>query len=111
MSNPTFNPLSDLEADFSNGPDVEPGRVADRRTAVAGSLEKAAQKVAASGDKVGNLAHTTADKLDATAKYVRDHSSKDMMGDLEDFARKHPGKSLAAVAVLGFLAGRAFRSR
>jgi hypothetical protein len=42
---------------------------------------------------------------------VRDHDSKDMMADLQEFARKHPGKSLLTVAVLGFLAGRALRIR
>jgi hypothetical protein len=45
MSDPNTDPLNDFEADFTNGPTAEPGRIVDskRRTAVAGNLEKAAE--------------------------------------------------------------------
>jgi ElaB/YqjD/DUF883 family membrane-anchored ribosome-binding protein len=113
MSDSHIDPLDEYEADFTDGPTGEPARIADsnRRTAVAGKLEKAAERVAAGGERAASLANTTADKLGETARYVRDHDSKDMMADLQDFARKHPGKSLITVAVLGFLAGRALRAR
>jgi hypothetical protein len=111
MSEPRTDPLNDLEDQFANGA-TEAARLADsRRAAVAGSLEKAAKKVHSGGDKVGELAHSTADKLEGTAKYMRENDAKDIMDDITAFAKKHPGGSLIAVAVLGFIAGRAMRSR
>ena len=120
MSDPTTPSLSDVELRFPNSGE-EPKRADDsKRAAVAASLDKAALKVQAGGEKVGNaalgagekvghLAQSAAEKLEATAQYVRDHDRKDMMSDVEAFAKKHPGKSLLAVALVGFLAGRAFR--
>ena len=113
MSDPNFDSIDEYEADFTDGPLAETTRQTDstRRASVAGNLERAAEKLAAGGERAASLANTTADKLGATAKYVRDHDSKDMMADLQEFARKHPGKSLLTVAVLGFIAGRALRMR
>ena len=56
------------------------------------------------------MAHTAADKLETTADYVREHDVRDMMGDVEQFVKSHPGQSLIAAAAVGFLVGRAFRS-
>ena len=62
------------------------------------------------GEKVSSLAHATADKLNTTAEYVRDHDVKSMVADIEQIVKKNPGASLLAAGVLGFLFGRAFRS-
>ena len=56
-----------------------------------------------------NLAHGTADRIGATADFLRDHDTKAMVGSVKEFVRKHPGKSLAVAAVVGFLAARALR--
>ena len=61
------------------------------------------------GETIANLAHSTADKLSSTADYVRGHDVKKMMADLEQMVKNNPGPSLLAAAVIGFLAGRAFR--
>ncbi|MGQ0765545.1 MAG: hypothetical protein ACT4OZ_07765 [Gemmatimonadota bacterium] len=113
MSDPMTDRLNDIDADFSNGSPDDAARLADttRRTTVAGGLEKAAQRVQAGGERVGNIAAVAADKLDATARYVRDHEPRDMWADLQTLTTKHPGKSLIAVAALGFIAGRALRMR
>ena len=55
------------------------------------------------------MAHTAADKLEATADYVREHDVKDMISDVERFVKDHPSQSLIAAAAVGFLVGRAFR--
>ena len=54
-------------------------------------------------------AHDAADKVEATAQYVRQHDVQDMMADLENLVRRHPGQSLIAAAAVGFLLGRAFK--
>lgn len=56
---------------------------------------------------VSRAASTTADKLQATADYIRRNDVRAMMGDVEDVARRHPGPALAVAAVAGFLVGRA----
>lgn len=77
------------------------------RVATADSLDSAAAGLNAGGDRVADLAHSTADSLRASAKYVRKHDSRDMVGDIESLVKAHPGKALLSAAVLGFLAGRA----
>ena len=47
-------------------------------------------------------------KLKDSADYVRIHDSKEMMFDIESFVKSHPGQSLIAAGIIGFLAGRAF---
>ena len=54
-------------------------------------------------------AEVTADKLQATAHYLRENDVRAMMDDVEDVVRQHPGPALAAAAVVGFLVGRALR--
>lgn len=61
------------------------------------------------GEKVSNLAHKTAEKLQGTADYVREHDTRAMVNDVERFVKEHPAQSLAAAAAVGFLVGRAFR--
>ncbi|MEP7345176.1 MAG: hypothetical protein ABI877_07910 [Gemmatimonadaceae bacterium] len=83
------------------------GKVASMLDGVASRLH---EKADAGSERVMDLGHGAADKVEATARYVREHDRREMMSDVEAFARKHPGKSLLAVAVVGFLAGRALRN-
>lgn len=84
-----------------------------RRASVANALDSVAsrlhEKADAGAERVSGIGHTAAEKVETTAQYVREHGSREMLSDVEAFAKKHPGKSLLAVAVLGFLAGRALR--
>lgn len=61
-------------------------------------------------DTISGLTHSAADKLSATAGYVREHDVDRMMADVKTLVRNNPGPSLLAVGVIGFLVGRAFRS-
>ena len=89
--------------------------VESRRKAAAEGLASAAERLHRRGDdlpggeRVTNLAHGTADRIEATADFLRDHDTKAMVGNVKEFVRKHPGKSLAVAAVIGFLAARALR--
>jgi ElaB/YqjD/DUF883 family membrane-anchored ribosome-binding protein len=60
-------------------------------------------------DRLSHLATTTADKLDATARYFRDHHTRDMVSGVESMARKNPGASLCAALAVGFLLGMALK--
>ena len=86
--------------------------VDENRSSAASGLEKAASALHENaerlpgGDRVGDLAHATADKLSSTADYVRSHDMNRMMADVESLVRNNPGPALAAAAFVGFLVGR-----
>ncbi|HXM93534.1 MAG TPA: hypothetical protein VOA64_04650 [Candidatus Dormibacteraeota bacterium] len=81
-----------------------------QREVAAGTLEKTASGLHQRSDRAASAAHSTADKLQATADYVRQHDLKAMMDDVQDLVKRYPGQSLAAAAVVGFLVARVFRS-
>ncbi len=91
-------------------------KIDQNRVAAASGLEDAADTLhqradqLPGGEKVTNLAHSAADKLSATADYVREHDVNSMMNVVKDLVKKNPGPSLLIAAALGFLIGRAFRS-
>ena len=91
-------------------------KIDENRDSAAGGLESAASTLhdkadsLPGGEKVTGLAHSAADKLGATADYVREHDVNGMMADLERLVKNNPGQSLLAAAVVGFLVGRTFSS-
>ena len=78
----------------------------------AGALENTAsalrERVPATG-KVNEIATATADKIETTARYLRDHDTSDMVAGAETLVRRNPGASLAAALAVGFLIGTAMR--
>ena len=89
-------------------------KIDENRDAAAGGLDKAAAALHENaesipgGEKVTGMAHATAEKLSATAGYVREHDVNKMMFDVESLVKKNPGPSLLVAAIVGFLVGRAF---
>lgn len=79
------------------------------RMATADVLDATAARINKGGDKVAEVAHSTAEKLTHSAEYMREHDAKAMVGDIESLIKAHPGKFLVGALVFGFLAGRAFR--
>jgi len=88
-------------------------KIDSNRQSAASGLENAASTLhekadgLPGGEKVSELAHTAADKLGATAEYVREHDVSGMAADLERLVRRNPGPALLSAAVIGFLVGRA----
>ena len=86
-----------------------------RRQAAADGLSSAAEKLHARADnlpgveRVSELAHGAANKMGATAEFLRDHDTRTMVEGVQNYVRRNPGKSLAVAAVVGFLAARAMR--
>ena len=79
------------------------------RESAAGALAKTAISMHSSGDKLSEVAHSAADKVQATADYVRRTDLKGMAEDVQDIVKRYPGQALAAAAVLGFLVARGLR--
>jgi len=90
--------------------------VDNARVTLANKMDSAAETMHARADnlpgveKVSRLTHDAADRVGASAEYLRSHGTKDMIADLEAMVRSHPGKSILAGLFLGFLVGRAVRS-
>ncbi len=88
-------------------------KIDENRQAAASGLQRAAVALHEKADDlpgvktVSGLAHDAANRLNATADYVRDHKISGMMADVEAVVRRNPGPSLLTAAVIGFLAARA----
>jgi ElaB/YqjD/DUF883 family membrane-anchored ribosome-binding protein len=85
----------------------------ERRSIAADRLEGAASTVheradeLPGGPRVKEFAHATADRLSATADYIRDHDARRMMADVETVVKNNPGPALLIAAAFGFVLGRA----
>jgi ElaB/YqjD/DUF883 family membrane-anchored ribosome-binding protein len=103
--------IKDSVADLGRkaGDKIDEGRVR-----AAGKLESTASSLHTGGDRIASTTskamHTTADKIQVAAEYLREHDTRAMVEDLEQVVRRHPGAALAAAAVVGFFAGRTLRN-
>jgi ElaB/YqjD/DUF883 family membrane-anchored ribosome-binding protein len=75
-------------------------------TSMAETLGDAKERVA---ETASALAQGAAERVEATADYIREHDAREMLDSVQGYVRKNPGVSLAAAAVVGFLAARALR--
>jgi hypothetical protein len=89
-------------------------KVDENRGAAAAGLESAADTLHDKADSLpggkaaSRIAHVTADKLDATADYIREHDVDSMMSDMYRLVKNNPGPALLGAALLGFLVARSF---
>jgi ElaB/YqjD/DUF883 family membrane-anchored ribosome-binding protein len=92
-------------------------KIDQNRQAAAGGLQQAASTLHQKADslpggpRVTSFAHTAADKLEATAGYLRENDVNSMIEDLQRFIRRNPGPALLGAAAIGFLVGRALSDR
>ena len=82
-----------------------------QRGPAAATLDHTASALHQQVDRVAGVAHATADRLQATADYVRTRDMKSMADDVVDLVRRYPGPALAAAAAVGFLVARVVRTR
>jgi ElaB/YqjD/DUF883 family membrane-anchored ribosome-binding protein len=100
-----------MEDQFNNNPTSGYGEGAGT---AARMKEEIASKAADAKGKITDFGRKAAEQIDgrleATANYLREHDLKEMVTDVQELAKKYPGQSLAAAAIVGFLIGRLFRS-
>lgn len=102
--------MDEMMQDLRNS-DASSG-VSGARATVAGAIDSAADRLHDKADtmqhgRIATIADRTANALDATGRYVREFETRDVMEDLGNLAKRHPGKSMLAAVALGFLFGRA----
>jgi ElaB/YqjD/DUF883 family membrane-anchored ribosome-binding protein len=82
-----------------------------QRGTAAGTLDQTASALHDKAEKVAGAARVTADKLHATADYVRTQDFKAMTRDVEELVRRYPGPALAIAAAVGFVTARMLRTQ
>lgn len=88
------------------------GAVDRNLNTAAGALENTASALrghAPASGKANEFATATADKIESTARYLREHDTNDMVAGMESMVRRNPGASLCAALAVGFLIGSALR--
>lgn len=109
-----FDAVEQTKAKITEFGSAAADKIDQNREAAAGGLEGAAETLhqkadrLPGGEKVSELAHSAADKMSATADYVRRNDLSDMLEDVEQMVKKNPGPALAVALGLGFLVARAF---
>lgn len=76
-------------------------------------LDSAAEKLRSRADKDdgirGDWEQKTADAMEKTAGYLRDHDSQELMHDLEEFVKTHPLQAAAGALVAGYVLAKIVR--
>jgi len=115
VSDKVSDTASNIKQKVSDAGHQASGQINAKRGPAADALEDAASTIhekaesLPGGDTVRSVAHSTAEKLESTADYIREHDIRSMLSDVEDVVRRNPGPSLLIAAAVGFLIGRAFR--
>jgi ElaB/YqjD/DUF883 family membrane-anchored ribosome-binding protein len=99
---------SDVGSQTADKIDEKRGPAADALQSAAFTLHEKAEDLPG-GETVRSVAHSTAEKLESTAGYIREHDVRAMIADVEEVVKRNPGPSLLIAAAMGFLIGRAFR--
>lgn len=86
-------------APFSHD-DTPVGQAADSARQKAGDLLHGAK------DRAERVSDAVRNKVSSASTYVKNAQAADMWGDVKELARKNPGASMLAVAVIGFAVGR-----
>ncbi len=100
--------VSDAGRQAGDKIDEKRGPAADALQSAASTIHEKAEDLPG-GEAVKSVAHSTAEKLELTAGYIREHDVKAMVSDVEEIVRRNPGPSLLVAVAIGFLIGRAFR--
>ncbi len=95
---------TDLEREAEMMLDGARDQSAEAMESAADGVSRASRNVI---HRVARAADRTASALETSADYVRDHDSKEVLQDVSDLAKRHPGTALAAAALVGFFLGRA----
>jgi ElaB/YqjD/DUF883 family membrane-anchored ribosome-binding protein len=84
-------------------------RIDDSREPTANALSWTATSLHSRTDKISQLAHSAADRIQVGADYLRERDVERIVEDVRGVVKKYPGRSLAVAAILGFLIARGFR--
>lgn len=83
--------------------------VDNSRESAASALETTASTLHTGGERISVATHSAAQKIQASADYIRQADLKSMGQKVTSLVKRYPGRSLAIAAALGFLVARSLR--
>jgi ElaB/YqjD/DUF883 family membrane-anchored ribosome-binding protein len=92
-------------------------RASSTMTQVGDTIDQVARAVRNTGEQLRNdqpqlagLADTAAEQAEHAAQFLRQHDARDVLDEVQDFARRQPAVIVGAGLALGLLVGRATKS-
>lgn len=98
---------SDVADEVKNQIGDQKAKLASSIWEIGDELEQAAQ---GSTGTVAGIAGQAADTTRQVSSWIENHDARDVLGEIEDFARQRPVAFVLGAAALGFLVGRVTRS-
>ena len=81
-------------------------RAEHAKAAAASVLERTASSLHTRTDQISDFGHSTAERIQASADYVRDLELEGLVLEVRDLLRRYPARLLLGAAFLGFIVGR-----
>jgi hypothetical protein len=109
--------LSQVKASASDLGEAAAEEIDSRRRAAAAGIKSAAKSLhekaddLPGGERVSDVAHGAADKLNSTANYIRRRNFTGMARDVRKVVKDNPLPALVGAAALGYLLAKVFASR
>jgi len=109
--------LSEVKSAASDLGQAAADEIDRRRRAAAAGIKSAAKSLhekaddLPGGERVADVAHGAANKLNATGNYIRRRNLTGMSRDVRTVVRDNPVPALIGAAALGFLLAKMFSSR
>ena len=110
--------LADAAGDIAEqATSVAEQRASSTMTQVGDTIEQVARAVRNTGDQLrsdqpqlAGLADTAAEQAEQAAQFLRENNARDVLDEVQDFARRQPAVIVGAGLALGLLVGRAIKS-
>ena len=110
--------LADAAGDIAEqATGVAEQRASSTMTQVGDTIEQVARAVRNTGEQLrsdqpqlAGLADTAAEQAEHAAQFLRQHDARDVLDEVQDFARRQPAVVIGAGLALGLLVGRAIKS-
>lgn len=123
MSSPIGNSFGDSAEPMANEFGAEPGsELGDASRQVRRGFERAGAKLDDGADRIKDgIRHTSdgvrsagkrvSNALGSSSEYLRTNGAKDVIADIEELVKEHPGKAMLAVAAIAYVMGRSMASK
>jgi ElaB/YqjD/DUF883 family membrane-anchored ribosome-binding protein len=110
--------LADAAGDIAGqATSVVEQRASSTMTQVGDTIDQVARAVRNTGEQLrsdqpqlAGLADTAAEQAEHAAQFLRQHDARDVLDEVQDFARRQPAVIVGAGLALGLLVGRAIKS-
>jgi len=107
VTDKTKETIGDVANAAKQQADNQRERLANGIEQVAGSLRQTGEALSQRDQNLaGDYAQKAASQVERAADYLRERSVEQMVGDVQDFARREPALLLGGAFALGFLAAR-----